>query len=134
LDAFIITGGNDDIVRRTTEIKLATQMMIQGKPIIGICHGAFMLTDLIGGTVDDVITHMDTSHTVWYFGEEKVVNSYHNLCISAPPAKSTVLAVDNEGNCESWIDGKIAAVVWHPERMEIPWLPDEVQDLLQRTK
>ena len=131
LDAFVITGGDDDMVRRTTETKLATQMMMQGKPIIGICHGAFMLTDLMGGVVTDVITHMDTSHSVWYFGEEKTVNSYHNLCISTPPSKSTVLAVDSEGYCESWIEGKIGAVVWHPERMEVPWLPDEIVNLLQ---
>ena len=107
-------------------------MLQRNKPIIGICHGAFLLTDLMGGIVNDVITHMDSSHPIWYFGEERIVNSYHNLCISTPPEKSTVLAVDSEGNCESWIDGKIAAVVWHPERMEISWLPDEIQILLQR--
>jgi hypothetical protein len=31
---------------------------------------------------------------------------------------------------EAWIDGKLAGVVWHPERMDNPWLPDEIHNLL----
>ena len=134
LDCLIITGGDDPALRRIVETRMATQMLARGKPIIGICHGAFLLTDLLGGEVTDVITHMDTSHPIWYFGEEKTVNSYHNLCINDPPGSATVLAVDSEGYCESWIDGKIAAVVWHPERMEVPWLPDEIENLLTQRK
>ena len=134
LDCLIITGGDDPTLRRIVETKIASQMLSRKKPIIGICHGAFLLTDLMGGQVTDVMTHQDTSHSVWYFGEEKIVNSYHNLCISRPPKTATVLAVDGEGYCESWIDDKIAAVVWHPERMEIPWLPDEIENLLTQRK
>ena len=114
LDCLILTGGDDSTLRRIVEIKIAKLMLQRNKPIIGVCHGAFLLTDLMGGVVSDVITHMDTSHEVWYFGERKIVNSYHN-----------------EGHCESWIDGKIAAIVWHPERMEVPWLPDEIENLLR---
>jgi gamma-glutamyl-gamma-aminobutyrate hydrolase PuuD len=135
LDCFIITGGDDTPIRRIVETRLATEMMKRNKPIIGICHGAFLLTDLLGGEVDEVIAHMDTSHVAYYFGEEKVVNSYHNLRIKTAPKLSNILVVDHENNCEAWIDGKIAAVVWHPERMTTPWLPDEIQDLLtQRVK
>lgn len=130
LDCLIITGGDDSTLRRLVEIKIATLMLQRGKPIVGICHGAFLLTDLMGGTVDEAITHQDTSHDVWYFGERKIVNSYHNLCISSTPNKANILAVDSEGYCESWIHDKIGAVVWHPERMEVPWLPDEINDLL----
>ena len=131
LDCLILTGGDDSTLRRIVEIKIAKLMLQRNKPIIGVCHGAFLLTDLMGGVVSDVITHMDTSHEVWYFGERKIVNSYHNLSIEVIPNKANVLAVDNEGHCESWIDGKIAAIVWHPERMEVPWLPDEIENLLR---
>ena len=131
LDALIITGGDDSVLRRTVELKLATQMMKQGKPIIGICHGAFLLTDILGGTVSECVTHMDTSHSIYYFGEERTVNSYHNIQITTPHTTATVLAVDAEGYCESWIDKNIAAVVWHPERMDVPWIPDEIEDLLK---
>ena len=134
LDCLIITGGDDSTLRRVVETKIATRILQQNKPIIGICHGALLLTDLMGGVVNDVITHMDSSHPIWYFGEEKIVNSYHNLCISTPPEKATVLATDSEGNCEAWLDGKIAAVMWHPERMEVPWLPDEIENILTQRK
>ena len=131
LDAFIITGGDDSTVRRTVELKLATAMMKQLKPVVGICHGCFLLTDVLGGKVDTVDEHMDTEHSIEYFGEIITVNSYHNLSIAIPPNRATILCRDSLGNCEAWIDNKLAAVVWHPERMETPWLPDEIQGLLK---
>ncbi len=133
LDAFIITGGDDSLLRRNVEIKLAGLMLKRNKPIIGICHGAFLLTDLLGGVIKETVNHRDNFHSVFYFGDEHIVNSYHSLCIERPHSKATVLAVDKEGNCEAWIDGKIAAVVWHPERMLNPWLPDEIRNLIWNT-
>lgn len=131
LDALIITGGDDSALRRAVELKLARHMMQRQKPIIGICHGCFLLTEILGGVVGECITHMDTVHSVYYFGEERTVNSYHNLQITQTHKSATVLVVDPEGYCESWIDGRIAGIVWHPERMKTPWMPDEIEDLLK---
>ena len=133
LDALIITGGDDSTVRRATEIKLAKLMFVARKPVIGICHGAFLLTDLLGGIVSDIANHSNTIHEVKYAGQTYSVNSYHTLCIDTPHSRAQVLAVDPEGHCESWIDGNIAAVVWHPERMLTPWIPDEIRNLLWNT-
>lgn len=130
LDVFIITGGDDSALRRVVETKLATAVMRRNKPVIGICHGAFLLTDLLGGIVEEVEGHVDTLHTIWYFGEPIVVNSYHNLTIKKVHDTGTVLCTDTEGNVESFIDGKLAGIVWHPERMEEPWLPDEIKSLI----
>lgn len=130
LDALIITGGDDSTLRRTVELKLATAMIQRQRPIIGICHGCFLLTSILGGTVESCITHMDTSHLVYYFGEPHTVNSYHTLQIQQLHKKATALAVDTEGYCEAWIDGNLAGIVWHPERMSEPWIPDEINDLL----
>ena len=134
LDLLVITGGNDSALRRTVELKLASQMMLRKKPIIGICHGCFLLTETLGGRISQCITHNDTSHRVYYFGEERVVNSHHTLQIAEPHRQATVLVVDPEGYCESWIDGNVAGIVWHPERMKEPWIPDEIEDLLKETK
>lgn len=131
LDMFIMTGGDDSILRRTVEIKLSTKIMQRDKPIIGICHGAFLLTDLLGGEVNSIDNHRDTNHSVYYFGDEHYVNSYHSLTITKPHSTATSLVVDANGNCEAWIDKKLAGVVWHPERMESPWLPDEIQTLFK---
>jgi len=130
LDSFIITGGDDSTLRRTVEIKLASAMMQRSKPVVGICHGAFLLTDLLGGTIVDVDLHMEQLHPVMYFGEVKIVNSFHNIAIDKLHDTGTVLCTDELGHIESWIDGTLAGVVWHPERMDQPWIPDEIKTLL----
>jgi gamma-glutamyl-gamma-aminobutyrate hydrolase PuuD len=130
LDSFIITGGDDSVLRRTVEIKLASAMMQRNKPVVGVCHGAFLLTELLGGTVVDVDLHMEQLHPVIYFGEVKIVNSFHNIAIDKLHDTGTVLCTDELGHVEAWIDGQLAGVVWHPERMDRPWLPDEIETLL----
>lgn len=132
LDLFFITGGDDCMLRRYVEIKLANYMFRLRKPVIGICHGAFLLTDLFGGVVEPVKGHDTFDHVVRYFGEERLVNSHHGLCISKPHDKAIVLATDMQGNCESWIDGNLAGIVWHPERMKTPWIPDEIESLIMK--
>jgi len=132
LDCFIITGGDDSSVRRLTEIKLATQMIARRKPVIGICHGAFLLTSLLGGTVEEVDGHIECDHQINYFGELITVNSYHSLAIKTPQQSATILAYDDLGNCEAWIDGYTAGIVWHPERMQLPWIPEEIEHLLAK--
>jgi len=133
LDCFIITGGDNRLIRRNTELKLASEMMLQSKPIIGICHGCFLLTERLGGTVSKKDGHRDgVQHTVKYRNQDIMVNSYHGLNIKLPHASATVLATDADGDCEAWIDGKIAGVVWHPERMTDPFLPEEIQNLITK--
>ena len=131
LDLLIITGGNDPTVRRITETKLATEMMMLGKPVLGICHGAFLLTMLLGGTVEDCSYHMDTEHTILTDDGTHTVNSFHDYQITSLHRTAKVLARDVEGNCEAWIDGTLAGVVWHPERMSIPYLPKDIVNLIQ---
>ena len=129
LDALIITGGDDSPLRRVVETKLAAQMLAKQKPIIGICHGCFLLTTLLGGEVGEIENHHGVDHAVTYNGQEYTVNSYHSLCVNKPPPSAISLAQDGDC-CEAWIDGKIAGVVWHPERMMNPWLPPEIESLL----
>jgi gamma-glutamyl-gamma-aminobutyrate hydrolase PuuD len=130
IDILVITGGNDPTVRRITETKLATKMLVRKKPILGVCHGAFLLTDLLGGEIEENHDeHLDTEHLI-VLGERKMlVNSHHNLVIKTPHRTASVIAKDLSGNCEAWIDDKMAGIVWHPERMERPFLPEEVQNL-----
>jgi gamma-glutamyl-gamma-aminobutyrate hydrolase PuuD len=130
LDALIITGGDDSALRRTVELKLAGQLALRKKPVVGVCHGCFLLTDVLGGTVVEVVGHHNTTHNINYFGEIISVNSYHALAIKKLHLSGTVLATDEEGRCEAWIDGQTAGVVWHPERMREPWIPDEIKNLL----
>lgn len=132
LDCFIITGGDDSTVRRLTEVRLATHMIARQKPVIGVCHGAFLLTEILGGEIAEIGNHVDCEHQVNYFGELITVNSYHSLAIKTPQKSATVLANDEHGNCEAWIDGATAGIVWHPERMDVPWIPDEINQLIAK--
>lgn len=126
VDAVIITGGDDSAIRHLTELRLATRMMKAHKPILGVCHGAFLLTDVMGGVVAPCDDHMDTEHEIEYMGLKRTVNSYHTQTIKHLHKSGHCLARDAEGNCEAWIDGDIYGVVWHPERMTDPWTPPEI--------
>ena len=130
LDAVIITGGDDSALRRTVELKLAGQMTLRRRPVVGVCHGAFLLAEVLGGQVVDIAGHHNTEHTVMYFGDIHQVNSYHTLAIAQLPKQAIPLATDSDGNIEAWIDSNVAGVVWHPERMKTPWIPDEIKTLL----
>jgi len=133
LDCLIITGGDDSPLRRTVELKIATKMLERYKPILGVCHGSFLLQDVMGGDIQPVNNHYNTTHNVYYNNQEYTeftVNSHHSLSIKSIPKPGKILAVDEEGNIEAWIDGPTAGVTWHPERMEQPWLPDEIFELI----
>ena len=131
LDAFIITGGDDSAVRRSVELNLATLMVAQNKPVVGVCHGCFLITDILQGQVGDIDDHMDAEHLVIYNNQQYNVNSYHTRCIDQAPPGAQILATDLNGRCEAWIKECIGAVVWHPERMAEPWIPPEIANLLK---
>lgn len=130
LDVLFITGGDDSALRRAVELKLCSSMILQKKPILGICHGCFLLQDVLGGSVGEVFNHLDTEHFIDYHGQQIKVNSHHSLAITNLHSSGRTLAVDFDGHPEAWIDDTLAGVVWHPERMSTPWLPDEIQKLI----
>lgn len=131
IDLFIITGGDDIPLRRIPELRLAGIMMRRSMPVLGICHGCFLLTHTLGGIVQNKEGHYDTEHPINYQGNWYPVNSYHTNYIYKLHDSAIPLATDDEGHCEAWIDGTIAGVAWHPERMERPWLPREIQSLIR---
>lgn len=135
IDIFVITGGEAHPDRTDTELLIAQKMSALGKPVIGICYGAFLLTDTLGGTVEvKYDMPMGLDHYVFYHThlEQYKVNSYHNSIITQSPPGAEVLCSDENGNVEAWIKGNVGAIVWHPERMDIPWLPDEIDDLINK--
>ena len=128
LDCLIITGGDDSPLRRVTELKIATEMMKLQKPILGVCHGSFLLQDVLGGTIKQIDGHYNVDHPIIYNDNKITVNSFHTLSITDPSGNT--LVCDSDGNAEAWIDGTISGVVWHPERTKQPWLPNEIQELI----
>jgi putative glutamine amidotransferase len=131
IDLLIITGGEDHPVRNQIERELVDVMLTRDVPIIGICHGCQLLTQKLGGTVVPVDDHMDSYHKVTYQEQQYLVNSYHSLRIERPPDGATVLARDPDGYIEAWILGRIVGIMWHPERMQQPFVPEEILKLLK---
>jgi gamma-glutamyl-gamma-aminobutyrate hydrolase PuuD len=132
VDLLLITGGDDHPVRNQIEHELTNSMLSRNLPVIGVCHGCQFLTTKLGGTVVPVEDHQDCYHEVEYHGAQHLVNSYHKLRIEQTPPGATVLARDPDGYVEAWILGRTAGVMWHPERMAQPWIPNEIQQLLTR--
>ena len=130
LDVLIVTGGDDHPVRNQVEHKLIDIMLARDIPVIGICHGCQLLTQRLGGSVTPVDDHQDSYHEVFYRDQPHLVNSYHKLRIEQLPKNATVLAHDPDGYAEAWILDRIAGIMWHPERMTQPWIPEEIQHLL----
>lgn len=130
-DSFIITGGDDSDLRRTVEIKLANKMMQRNKPVVGICHGALLLAELLGGKIEEVKNHSGVDHPIFYHREVREVNSFHSLGIVDLPEHIEVICRDYLGNIEAFVDGPIAGIVWHPERMKEPWIPPEIALMLR---
>ena len=130
IDLLLITGGDDHPVRNQIEHELVNSMLARNLPVIGICHGCQLLTQRLGGSVVPVVDHQDSYHEVFYQDESHLVNSYHNLRIERSPPSATVLAHDPNGYTEAWIQGRTAGIMWHPERMTHPWVPEEISRLL----
>lgn len=130
LDLLIVTGGDNEETRILTEVSLITEMSRLEKPILGICHGAFLLTEMLGGNTNEIEGHYDTKHLVYGDAPTHMrVNSFHNICIDKLPQNVIQLYIDGEGNTESWIKGNVCAIVWHPERMSRPFIPYEIREV-----
>jgi len=131
-DCLVLTGGPDSVARNQTENMLYDHAMNKGKPIIGICHGAFVINELAGGVNGSIEGHVDKDHSVTMREKIYTVNSYHTQMIERLPEDFVSLAIDKDGNPEAFRHKSLPVfgIVWHPERMSEPVLPDDVRDLL----
>jgi len=135
-DMVIFSGGNASLARLHTELKLYNRAMDLGLPILGICHGAFFLAELTGGTCGDIDGHRETEHVVAMDGHNVLVNSFHGSNIISVGKDYKAIARDLDGNIEGFRHNTLPVwgLVWHPERMEVPVLPQDLDDLLGITK
>lgn len=131
-DCLLLTGGPDSPSRHKTENLLFAHAFKKQVPIIGICHGAFVINDLCGGKHGKVQGHIDCDVEITMYGKKQKVKCYHQQCITQLGKNMTALAYDNDGNIEAFKHNKhpIYGLVWHPERMENPVLTDEIKNLL----
>jgi putative glutamine amidotransferase len=101
----------------------------QNKPIFGFCHGAFAINDLTGGINGKVEGHFGDDHEIQMNGTKYTVNSWHSQSIQRLGENMIPIALDKDGNIEAFehLNKQIVGVLWHPERMETPILPDTIK-------
>jgi putative glutamine amidotransferase len=135
-DMLILSGGNASLARLHTELKLYNYALDNNKPILGVCHGAFFLCEITGGTCGDIEGHRGEEHVVRMEGHNTIVNSWHGSNIITVGPDYTTIATDLDGNIEGFKHNTkpIWGLVWHPEMMEVPVLPEELNTLLDINK
>ena len=133
LDLIIFTGGDASPKRFLTEVRLLTECYKQNKPVIGVCHGAFFINELEEGINRRCEQHYNTTHDVMLDGVVQTVNSYHSNQIAQVGASFEATAHAEDGSIEAFKHKTkpIWGIVWHPERMQIPVLPQDVKQILQ---
>ena len=139
-DCLVLTGGTDSAARNVTENLLFLHAIKRKKPILGICHGAFVVNELSGGVnssstcYDYIPAHDNTEHEVMMDGKKVLVNSYHGQTITQLGQQMVPLAIhEPDETIEAFKHQAlpIYGIVWHPERMDVPVLPEEVAILLK---
>ena len=137
-DCLVLSGGSDSVARNVTENLLFVHAIKRKKPILGICHGAFVVNELSGGKnqIDwnNVPTHENSEHEVTMDGKKVLVNSYHGQTITQLGPQMIPLAIhEPDQTIEAFKHQAlpIYGIVWHPERMEVPVIPEEVAILLK---
>jgi len=130
-DLLILSGGSDSADRLATEQNCYKIAVDKNIPIVGICRGAFMLNQLYGGSNKRLAGHQGVDHTIEMEGEEFTVNSYHGMGIYLIGDDIEVIATSDDG-IEAFKHATLPhwGIVWHPERMEVPVLPSELEKLI----
>ena len=132
VDMLVISGGETTEDRYQTEVACASWAIENDVPILGVCHGAFLLNYLHGGiNAKGIVGHHNTKHDINMEGETYLVNSYHHMVIN-----ELGIGLDPIAHCEGVVEAfrheerDIWGIVWHPERMLDPILPADLRELI----
>ena len=99
-DCLVVSGGTSSERRNRTE-SMAIQLFAD-KPVVGVCHGAFMLNKYFQGTFCDIEGHQNTVHPIELEGKTYMTNSYHSIAIKRLGTSLTEIGHDTEGHCEAF--------------------------------
>lgn len=125
LDGVLISGGNDHNTRTICETACIKYCVNRRLPLFGICHGMQFIGQFFGSQLIRIENHVGNCHKVIAKDNDLgiphgtfAVNSFHNFTLDKVPGDFSVLATDNDGNCEAMCHKSLPIVtfMWHPER------------------
>lgn len=140
--SLVLTGGEDILIhydevkkgkiifknnRDRTEYLLLEYCLNNNIPILGICRGMQLINLYFKNMIEKLdVNHININHKITInsvFNEDKVieVNSFHNNGIKSKNLSKELkyFAFDENGVVEGvYLENKILAVQWHPERSE----------------
>jgi len=132
INMLVLSGGETTNARYNTEVACTAWAIENNVPILGVCHGAFLLNFLYSGVNAKTLGHQNTTHKVYMEDQEYTVNSYHQLMIH-----ELGLGLNAIAYCENVVEGfkhsqlPVWGLVWHPERMDVPVLPNDLKELIR---
>lgn len=135
-DVLIISGGEHSTARDTIEERYYRLALRKNIPVIGICHGAFLLNILNCGMniVSKSSNHKGTNHTIEMDNLTYCVNSFHSLEIELNNLGENLIPIATHLNTVEAFEHTelpIYGIVWHPERMgKNSIIPKKIEELL----
>lgn len=132
VDMLVLSGGETTDARYNTEVACTAWAIENDVPVLGVCHGAFLLNFLYSGTNAKTLGHHNTEHLIHMEGRDYMVNSYHQLII-----QELGLGLDAIAHCGETVEGfkhselPVWGLVWHPERMSDPVLPSDLKEIIR---
>lgn len=126
-DGILFTGGNDLFFyggnapeRDETEKNLIRYAIEHNIPLFGICRGMQIIADFFGSKLEHVDGHVRTQHKITGLIAREMVNSYHGMAVKNVSKPLEVLSTTDDSVIEAVRHNKysIAAIMWHPERVE----------------
>ena len=129
IDGIIFSGGNslnkkekkkENLLRDKFEKNLFNYFKKRNLPILGVCRGMQLISDLSNAKLFKTKNHVTKGHDIILNNDEIInVNSYHTFLIKNAPTQFKLLAQHrNDKSIEAMIHkkNKILCLMFHPER------------------
>lgn len=126
ISSLIFSGGEDwGLFPARDETEGALFRHAADRQILGVCRGAQIINQFLGGSASPQASHAACRHKIRLDKriakvEECLVNSYHRLGIRPEDLAPGLVpfAWSCDGYIEGFIsvDGRICGIMWHPER------------------
>jgi putative glutamine amidotransferase len=136
----LLTGGNDlavaggdglSVERDAFETALLGLARSRGLPVLGVCRGMQLITQLAGFSIERCSGHVATEHALepaavarcMALREPRTANSYHQFAprpAAASELRVVLRSADGEAEAVEHASEPLVGIMWHPERYPVP--------------